>query len=739
MNFVDAPVDTILDQLSAHCGLSIVKEGSIEGKFTIISKQPSSVDDAVSLLNAVLKEKGYFALRTGKILKVLKLDEAKKRNIPVRTGSDPEQIQPSDEMITQVIPIKYLDAIQLKKDFAPLVPAYADLSANASSNTLIVTDTSANVRRIVELVHAMDTQTTSVAEVKVFQLKFANATSAARLIMDIFKEDTSQNAGNLPGFLRNLPFFGGGRGGFGGPPGAAGQPAEQTGQRLRKVTASADERTNAVVVSANPETMHVIAQIMKDLDANPSEAQSVFVFHCKNAQSANLEGVVNTLFGSSGQSRSGATTQRPNSVTTTTTPGSTTGFARSTSSSPGGTNNVQAAFNNIPSRPASTASVPAGLTGDLTGQVFVVADTDTNSLLVLTASKNFERVKSILTDLDRPVPQVLIKVLIAEVTHTNGSTIGVQPSVLSGTGLQAINNFGLTPSNRATASSSATGFGPTTPAETSKQTSSSITSPTTSASQSLSTGFTPATALQVVSGGLTATMLAHNQDIAATLVALEQFGKVEVLSRPYILATDNQPSQITVGQEVPIVTNSMLTDTGQTINTIQYQTLGIILNVTAHINEDGLVIMDIAPQVSQIDPTSSVTITNGVTAPIFDIRSAQCRAEIKNGETIVIGGMMQDSKNESIQGIPVLDRIPGLGILFRNTTTSKSKTELLFFLTPHAALEPETLNKISSQEKQALKLTPKAVGPGAFKEHMRGLERGGEVVPLEEQVKPDNK
>ncbi len=101
----------------------------------------------------------------------------------------------------QVIPVKYIDAIQLKRDFAPLVPSYADLSANANSNSLILTDTGANIRRIVEIIRAMDTQSTVVAEVKVFQLKYANASSAARLINDTFKEETQ------PSQQQNLPFW----------------------------------------------------------------------------------------------------------------------------------------------------------------------------------------------------------------------------------------------------------------------------------------------------------------------------------------------------------------------------------------------------------------------------------------------------------------------------------------------------------------------------------------------------
>ena len=181
MEFRDATLDTILEQLSEMTGLAVVKDAPIEGRLTIISKQAMTVDESIALLNSVLKEKGYVGIRTGRILKLIKLEDAKHRSIPVHTGNDPEKVDDNDEIITQVIQIKYVDAVQLKKDFAPLIPSYADISANASSNTLLITDTGANVRRMLKIIAALDTQTSTVAVVKVFQLKYANAASAAKL------------------------------------------------------------------------------------------------------------------------------------------------------------------------------------------------------------------------------------------------------------------------------------------------------------------------------------------------------------------------------------------------------------------------------------------------------------------------------------------------------------------------------------------------------------------------------
>ena len=684
LNFKDTPLEAVIDQLSEMTGLVIVKDMALEGRITIISKQPMNVDEALQLLNSVLKEKNLVGLRTGRVLKLVKLDDAKKHNIPVHTGNDPEKIEPSDEVITQVIPIKFIDAQQLKKDFAPLVPGYADLSSNQGSNTLILTDTAANVRRIVEIIHAMDTQSTTVSDVKVFQLKYANATNAAKLISDIFKEDSGNAQNPAAQILRNQRAFfgamrpgGGGPGGPGGGGGGGGTDSEsQDGQRNRKVTTSADERTNTVVVSASPDIMKIIEQVIKELDANPAEEQSVFVYRCMNAKAANLESIINTLFGTGTPSRSSTTGATNNNNASRTTPTSSNAITGTTGRLPGTTAQPTQAFNPLQAGNQNTpapAARPQGLVGDLTGQIYAVADLDTNSVMILTSPKNFERVKSILLNLDKPVPQVFIKVLIAEVTHDKGDDVGVDISVLTkGTVKEVLSDFGA-----ATAT-----------------------------------------------GGLVSKIA--TSDLQATLHAIATTSKLDILSRPYILASDNQLSSITVGQEVPFIVDSRTTDTGETINTVQYQDIGIILNVTAHINEEGLVIMDVAPEVSSLTG-QTVPIAANVSAPVFAKRSAQTRVGVKDGQTIVIGGLMQDQKTLTESGIPVLRRIPGLGTLFRHRTNDKSKTELLIFLTPHVAQDPGKLKPMSDVEKAALKIVPNAVAPGVFQDHMEGLDRMGHL------------
>jgi general secretion pathway protein D len=193
LNFKDASIDSVLDELSSAAGFIVVKEVKPEGRVTLMSKQPVKPDEAISLLNTVLKNAGYAAIQQERILKIVRRDAAKRANIPVRVGSDPTKIANTDELITQVIPLRQADAVQLRQDLAPMISTDADFTANQSSNALVITDTSANIKRIVEIVSALDGHLADAASVLVKQLKYSSATNAARLIEELFGDQAQGN------------------------------------------------------------------------------------------------------------------------------------------------------------------------------------------------------------------------------------------------------------------------------------------------------------------------------------------------------------------------------------------------------------------------------------------------------------------------------------------------------------------------------------------------------------------
>ena len=701
LNFRDASMQTVLEYLSGAAGMVIIEEAKVEGKITVMSRQGLSKDEAIDLLDSLLKAKGYAAIRNGRTLKIVTLDEAKKESIPVRSGNDPEKIVASDRIITQIIPIGNADAAKLKADLAPLIPTTADVAANASSNTLIVTGTESTIRHLVEIIRAIDVHMSEVTQVRVIQLKYANATSAAKLIMDIFKEDQPSTTNGGFGGRRAFQFPG--MPGFGAP---AGQSDSASAQKAVKVTASADDRTNTLVVSASPDALKVIEDMVKQLDANPAADQAVFSYRVRNGNAKNMESVINNIFGWSGSTPySSNSNSRQNTSFNGLNGGtfgggfgnnsgsrSSSGSGRGLSGGNGG-NSSRGLGSNMGNQGRTNTgggfvyggnngrNMSAGSTAaasDLSGQVYVVADEDTNTLLITTASKNFARVRAIIAEMDRPLPQVLIKVLVAEVTHENSLDLGVEFSGmnLSGTGQ----------------------------------------------------GFKVGTDFNVHPQRNGAIFTLDEKYVTAAIRALANTTKLDVLSRPYILTSDNQEATILVGQSVPFVTNTQVFDTGTINNSITYEDIGIILDVTPHINPEGTVTLDVYPEISTLTG-ETVPISETLNAPVIAKRFAQTRVAIKDGQTIVIGGLMEDRITKSVDKVPILGDIPCLGAIFSRTVEKKTKTELLIFLTPHVAQQPDELKSMSESEKNGTKLIPGAVEKGAFDEHLRGMDRGASTRP----------
>ncbi len=196
-NFRGASLDTVLDYMSRAAGFIIVRKTEVSGRVDVVSHQPVTKDEAVELLGNILSDNGYAVIRNGRVLTIVKRDEAKTLDIPVKKGSNPDEIAKTDEMVTQIIPVKYTDAVQLVENLKALLPSYATISANQSSNAIILTDTQTNVRRMARIITAVDTAISEVSTVKVFPLKYADAKEVADLINKLFENrDTGGSSSN---------------------------------------------------------------------------------------------------------------------------------------------------------------------------------------------------------------------------------------------------------------------------------------------------------------------------------------------------------------------------------------------------------------------------------------------------------------------------------------------------------------------------------------------------------------
>jgi general secretion pathway protein D len=322
------------------------------------------------------------------------------------------------------------------------------------------------------------------------------------------------------------------------------------------------------------------------------------------------------------------------------------------------------------------------------GNATISYDPDTHNITIMADDDTTRNISAVISNLDRPQPQVLIKVVFLQVSHSDATDIGVEGGWMNGIGGgktgQVANSFGL--------SSLASGTGSN--------------APTLNAFGLPISGFSQIAPFTAGAGAGMYQVL--GSDFQATLRAIAQAGKAEVLSRPSILARNNQPASVVVGQYVPLITSvSYNSISGAPINSVTYTDVGIILTVTPYITSDGLVEMIVAPQSSSIDPTLTVPIAQGVNAPVIDTVAANTVAVTPNGQTVVIGGLMQRDKSSNEQKIPILGDIPFLGNVFKRRVASNSHEELLIFLTPYVIQAPTQLAALSSAERSR-SLIPKS-------------------------------
>ena len=324
-NFRGAPLETVLNYMSDAAGFIIVLETPVRGTVDMWSAQAVSREEAVQLLNQALNKNGYSASVQGRSLIVSSKDDAKKKNIPIRTGNDAQEIPMNAELVMQIIPLRRIDATQAARDLATLIPGSATLTANQDSNSLVVTDTNINVRHIVEIVSALDTSADTVSTMKMFKLTNADPVEMAQLITNIFSTPGQGQsatagrggAGGFPGGFPGFPGFGGRGGTKGG--GASGRTSRtgttgggaSASSRSTPVVAIADARTYSVIVTAGKDAMPEISDIIAQLDSSPARKQKVFVYTLENADVKQVETVLKNLFQSSNARASTSTQTDP--------------------------------------------------------------------------------------------------------------------------------------------------------------------------------------------------------------------------------------------------------------------------------------------------------------------------------------------------------------------------------------------------------------------------------------------
>jgi type II secretion system protein D len=515
-------------------------------------------------------------------------------------------------------------------------------------NVLIVTAPPTSMEFVLTLIRQLDLPPTTRAFVKVFQLKRSDAASMQLLLYQLFFGTAGGvGAGGLGGF------GGGGLGGFGGLGGLGGQlgqlqrtPLTGEAAPLVDLRIATDTRTNSIIVAGSETDILLVQAIVERLESADVRDRINRVYRLKNT---NAQDVANAL----------------------------SLFLR-------------------------TEITVLGL-GELTPftqierEVVVVPELISNSLIISATPKYYEDVEALIRQLDEQPPQVVIQVMIAAVRLDNAEEFGVELGLQSPLLFQrSLVQGGVTVNNIPQVGAPGFPFNTLGPLP-----NSSLVSPAGVGTQGIS-NFSVG---RQNANGLGGFVFSASSDAVNVLIrALKTQGRLEVLSRPQITALDNQVAFIQVGQQVPYISNSTIGVTGQIVNTVQQQQVGIILQVTPKISPDDHVIMRVEPQVSDLS-TSTVNLGNNVFAPIFNITQASTTVSAMNGQTVAIGGLITRRDDKQERKVPWLGDLHFVGAAFRFRTQTKQRTELLILMTPHIVRSRADAERIKAIEAEKMNWT----------------------------------
>jgi len=573
--------------------LNYVVDPRVKGVVTINTAGELKRDDLLPLLEAVLKSNGAAIVKTGNFYQVIPSPGAKQLPIPVRTPTQGGELKKEDTVILQIVPMRFVSATDMLKILNPYLSDTGSL-VDVRGNILIITETTANLKKLLELVNIFDADVFQNKRVQLYPIKNNRSKTLVSDLESVF----------------------------------AGYALSPKDSAIKFI--SIDRINSILAISSNPNSFVEVEKWILKLD-QPVEniGQRNYVYKIENSDAKNIAGLLLQIYGQKVE------TERFQ-------PG-----PPATTAPPPPTENVQ---------PQQDKS----LGGFIQGEIKVVADEINNMLIIQASPQDYDVIQETIKALDIVPRQVLIDAKMYEVTLTGALSLGVSYFL---------------------------------------QQRSDVPKVTTASFSTAATDTLPA-GLNISS----ATLIGQTKELLTFLNAQETRSRTRVLSSPSVLASDNMVARIQVGAEVPILTQQGIVPGGTGgsslfTNSVTGRQTGVILKVTPRINSSGLVTLKIGQEVSNpVAPT-----TGAIQSPTISIRSVDTQATVKDGETIAIAGIIRDNRLLSKNRIPLLGDIPGLGLLFGNTTSTKDRTELIAFITPHVIQDTETAADVTDELKSQLK------------------------------------
>ncbi|MGZ5649471.1 MAG: type II secretion system secretin GspD [Usitatibacter sp.] len=600
---------------------------AVAGTVTFRTIRPIPLKDLLPTLEMLLLQNNAAVVKEEGVYKILPV-AAVRGSISPQLGTSAAALPQGFSVI--VVPLKFVGAREMQRLLEPFASDNT-VRIDEARNLIIVAGNQRELRHIVDTVELFDVDWLSGYSIGLFPVKSADVKT---LVGDLDRVFGAAAQSPLAGLVRVVPI----------------------------------ERLNALlVVTTQPRYLEMAKTWLERLDQAGGTAGGgtrFFVYTVKNGKAENLAQLIGDLFSS----------RRTTTTSPTLSPGSRPAEIRSPpfgqTSTPG-----QTSTTTVTATPAAaTFQLPTGAGGTTANEVRVIADKDTNSLLILATPADYEVIEGALRKLDIVRRQVLVEVLLAEVALSDDLKFGIDWFIRS--------------------SSNPTGFlGPGTFAST-------------------DVGKVPVK----LPGGLQLVQLSGGE-IRAVLNALGTDNKTQVLASPQVMVLDNEKAEIKVGKKISVQTQSqsgVSTATGLT-STFQYLETGVLLAVTPRINSGGMVTLEVSQEVSEAVAGSGGTAINP--NPDVTTRNAKTSVAVASGDSIVLGGLIQENNTRSTGGLPLLSKIPVLGALFGSQEITRNRTELVLVITPRIVSDTsqarEATNELRDKLPSLERLLPKRQEPDA--------------------------
>lgn len=701
IQFPNNPVSDFLLVYERLKGVTLIKDASLAAggaNLSLTLNQPVTKEEAIRLIESTLLLNGYaFIAVDKKTVKVINTAGGKNpRSEGVFVFTDEKELPEGEVIASYVLPLTYLaaaDAVEIFNQFIVLHP-YGSMVAVPVANQVVITENSTLIRRLIEVRQLVDQPAPEVKS-EFVQLQQANADRVVELITQLL-EQREQGAGGTTG-----------RAATGQPTQPPGVPAIPGAQAAAPTTAAtinagssgdiqliADTRTNRILIVTRPMNMDYVKKLIREFDvavdlSDPYEQPLNYV-----AASDMLPILADMLQeeGDEGGAGDAGGTGAPTRVTTG---GIGTGVTGGTSSATGGVSGAgQLGSLQEPGEQQAAQSV-------IVGKTRLIADNRANSILVIGQPEARDKVKAILDKLDKRPMQVYLATVIGQLRVTNDDqfAVNILQKYIGGPQTGAASVSG----GRPFISSGTSGVTPLSP-----------------------TAATLATMAQVASSALPgmqiATFIAGSIDLYINALTLTT--RFRIASRPSVFTANNKKAVIFNGRKIAVPTStvttlgaggSATTSTGSQQSNIQYQDVVLKIEVVPLINSAREITLQIIQTNDNVIPGASTNIGGGVTVPEIATQELTTTVIVPDRGTILLGGLITQQDDKTTAGVPFLSTIPLMGNLFKSTSDTTRREELVVMIQPSVVQDTLELKEISKTERDLTGFSSKELSPLSMK------------------------